>query len=194
MNGIVALAALLAASAASADTTWPRVAPRDFTFAALMPVLPTVEAMRDSTFLGETSSTAYYANAGEDRFSVSITNLPSTAKLLAPLRVLFATAKTRILASVHAEREESFTPTERDGIEGRCLLFQSTPPDEPPRSGRAEMFYVDGKLLVAVGSHPRGASAAGLERFFSGLRVGLRQCRDAAAGDEPCRVDLAIGD
>lgn len=177
-----------------ADSTWPRVATRDFTFAALMPVLPTVEAMRDSSVLGETNSTAYYANIDDDRFSVSITALPRAAKLLAPLRVLFAAAKSRVLESVHAEREESFTHTERDGIDGRSLHFESTPPDEPPRRGRAEMFFVDGKLLVAVGSHPLGASDAKLERFFSGLRIGLRQCRGAEAASEPCRVDLALDD
>lgn len=190
----VVLAGLLAAGLAAGETAWPRVAPRDFTFAALMPVAPTVEAMHDSSFLGETSSTAYYSNFGDNRFIVSVTDIPRAAKWLAPLRVLFAAAKARLLEGMHAEREKSFTTIERDGVAGRRLLFESTPPDEAPRHGRAEFFYLDGKLLVAVGSHPHGTSSSMLERFFSGLRLGLRRCRDRDADSEPCRVDLALDD
>ncbi len=182
-------------ASAVADTAWPRVAPRDFTFAALMPVPPTVEGTHTSSFIGETHSTTYFSNTGDNRFSVSVTALPRTASWLAPQRVLFARVKARILEEVHGT-EESFDDTERDGVAGRLLRFDSRPPDEAPRRGRAEMFYVGDKLLVAMGSHSRDATADVMERFFAGLRLDLQRCRDTAAADaeDSCRVDLALDD
>lgn len=189
------LVSTLTTANAAADTEWPRVAPRDFSFAALMPVPPTVEGTHTSSFIGETDSTTYFSNTGDNRFSVSVTALPRTASWLAPQRVLFARVKARILEEVHGT-EESFDATERNGVEGRLLRFDSKPPDETPRRGRAEMFYVDGKLLVAMGSHPRHATAEVMDRFFAGLRLDLQRCRDTAAtvADDFCRVDLALDD
>ncbi len=179
--------------APASETTWQTVAPGDFLFTALMPDPTTVESFQSSSILGQTRSKIYHSQTGSTRFSVSVTEIPRAAAWLAPLRIVFGQARSRLLESTHGT-EESFRRTERKGLEGRQLLFNTAPPDEGPREARAEFFFIDGRLLVIEASHPLHSSNVAVERFFSSLQLDRQECRRSQDGTpaEECRVDLAL--
>jgi hypothetical protein len=191
---VLCCAVLLAASpVAASESAWPRVAPRDFVFTALMPAKPTLETIEHSSFLGTTRTREYSADSESTRFSVSVTQIPRAAAWLAPLRVLFTHVRKTLLESAHAV-EASFRETERRGIEGRELRFTATPPDERPRNGKAEIFVIQNQLVVIVASHPTGASDSAMERFFTSLDLDRNDCRSSAeAGSaDTCHVDFPL--
>jgi len=165
-------AGLLAAPGAGlAEETWTEFVGEGFR--AMLPSKVEKTSSTTETPVGSVVNHEYIAWLDDhlSKYEVDVSNLPHAALMFLGPDAVYSNAKGGLLKRALG-KPVSFEKIDRDGREGRELVYRTAPHGETPGElGKAQMFLVGKRLLVFEARVPADHERDAIERFFSSISL-----------------------
>ena len=146
------------------------IAPGDHPFEVEVPKDPEQREVSRSIGFGTVESRSFVVNDEKGTIFVSIITIPGFASAFTPNSLLYGQTKDGMISDLQA-KELEFSDFERDGREGKLLVYE-IPASEAgqSRQGRAEFFRV-GKQMYLFAAHSPQDEPSQRDEFFASLRL-----------------------
>jgi len=162
---LIALGVLLSAAAAPAEI----LAPEGHPFRVNIPGKAEHKELSRSIGIGTVTSENFIGGGDTNSIFVSIVTLPSFASVFTPTSLLYNQARDGMLEDIGGD-QLAFTDFERDGREGKLLIYEIPSTEGSKRNGRAEFFRVSQSLYIFA-AHGVGKEDTMRKNFFASLKI-----------------------
>ncbi|MFP6665273.1 MAG: hypothetical protein VCC00_13845 [Deltaproteobacteria bacterium] len=162
---MMGLGLLLAATTASAEI----LAPEGHPFRVEVPGKAEHKEQSRSIGIGTVTSENFIINDDTNAIFVSIVTLPSFASVFTPTSVLYSQTRDGMLEDIGGD-QLAFTDFERDGREGKLLIYEIPSAKGAKRHGRAEFFRFS-RSIYLFAAHGIDEKKSLREKFFASLKI-----------------------
>lgn len=165
--GLIAALACMLPMAGTAQAE--RLAPEEHPFSVEVPGKTEHREQSRSIGIGTVTSENYVINDPGNAIFVSIITLPGFASAFTPNSVIYNQTRDGMLEDIGG-RQLEFRDFERDGREGKLLLYEIADAGSGKRQGRAEFFRVS-KSMYLFAAHGDEEKKDMRADFFASLKI-----------------------
>lgn len=146
-----------------------RIKPEGHPFSVDVPGKAEHQEQSRSIGFGTVDSESYVINDSRNAIFVSIITLPGFASAFTPSSVLYSQTRDEMLEDIGGQQVE-FRDFERDGHEGKLLLYEIADGEKSKRRGRAEFFRVSSAMYLFA-AHGEDINQDTRDTFFASLKI-----------------------